>query len=314
MSEPFRIGYVGLGNMGTHMCNNLGRYASQNQLSPLTIWNRSTDKYASVSEDCKGAHLAHQVSEVPEKSNIIFTCLLNDAAALDVYGQMLKVVKAKTIFVDQSSLNPKTSRKLREDAEKVGATYLSCPVFGPPAVAKAAQLVLVVSGAEEGRDRVKPLLVPAVGKSIIDVGEDVGKGASLKLLGNTCILGTIELLSEAYALADSIDFDPAVFQNFIQQWFPAPAWKNYGTKISKGTFSGTNGFRIDGGLKDANHILSLGQDMGHPCPVPTIERAVKNLNRAKEIGGPGMDWSSLAIAQRESVGLEPFRPGSDQGK
>lgn len=38
----------------------------------------------------------------------------------------------------------------------------------------------------------------------------------MKLLGNTCILGTIELLGEAYALADSVDFDPAVFQDFIR--------------------------------------------------------------------------------------------------
>ena len=40
-------------------------------------------------------------------------------------------------------------------------------------------------------------------------------GASLKLLGNSCILGTIELFAETFALADSIDFDPAIFQDFI---------------------------------------------------------------------------------------------------
>lgn len=131
------------------------------------------------------------------------------------------------------------SGKLESQAREVGAIYLSCPVFGPPPVAKAAQLILVVSGAEEGRNHIRPLLVPAIGKSIIDVGEDVGKGphetirsysqwdhvfqltfdvgASLKLLGNTCILGTVELLAETYALADSIDFDPHVFQDFIRE-------------------------------------------------------------------------------------------------
>jgi len=226
----------------------------------------------------------------------------------------LKAVKAEVVFVDQSSLNPKTARKLQADAAKAGCIYLCCPVFGPPAVAKTAQLLLVMSGAEQGKERVKSLLVPTVGKSIIDVGEDCGKGASLKLLGNTCILGTIELLGEAYALADSIDFDASVFQDFIQQWFPAAAWVNYGTKISKGTFAGGNGFKIDGGSKDARNILSLGADMGHACPVPTIERALSNLDRAKEIGGAGMDWSSLAIALREQAGLTPFRPGSDEGK
>jgi len=120
----------------------------------------------------------------------------------------------------------------------------------------------------------------------------------------------------------------------VEQVFPSPIWLNYGNRISKGDFDASSGFRIDGGLKgmmehfavrfylahgkrshvDAKHILSLGEDMGHPCPVPTIERAVQNLNRAKEIGGPGLDWSSLAIATREQAGLEPFRAESKQGK
>ncbi|CAD6589201.1 MAG: hypothetical protein TREMPRED_005297, partial [Tremellales sp. Tagirdzhanova-0007] len=139
-------------------------------------------------------------------------------------------------------------------------------------------------------------------------------GASLKLLGNTCIIGTIELLAEAYALADSIDFDPAVFQDFIQQGFPVPAWTNYGSKISTGTFAGGRGFTIDSGLKDARYILNLGAEMGRPCSVPTIERAAENLTRAREIGGGRMDGSALAISSREKAGLEPFRTGSDRGK
>jgi len=198
MSDPYKIGYVGLGNIGVQVCNNLGRYASSNNLPPLSIWNRSPEKYTQVAEDCKGAHLAKEVEEVVERSNVIFTCLLDDTAAENVYGKMFEAVKGEgeegLVFADQSTLNPKTASeytghtfaimrlmdrckgKLQANAQQVGVTYLSCPVFGQVAAAKAAQIVLVISGAEAGRERIKPMLVPAIGRATIDVGEDAGKG------------------------------------------------------------------------------------------------------------------------------------------
>ncbi|CAD6569799.1 MAG: hypothetical protein TREMPRED_005454, partial [Tremellales sp. Tagirdzhanova-0007] len=175
--EPYRLGYVGLGNLGTEICKNLGRHASSQNLTPLSLYNRTSAKYSAVSDECPGAHFAEEVAEVVQRSNVVFTCLLDDAAAEEVYGKIFKAVKRedKVVFVDQSTLTPTRARRLESQAREAGAIYLSCPVFGNPPVAKAAQLVLVVSGAEEGRSRLKPLLVPAIGRSIIDVGEDVGK-------------------------------------------------------------------------------------------------------------------------------------------
>ncbi|KAL7418786.1 hypothetical protein Q5752_006469 [Cryptotrichosporon argae] len=294
-----RLAYVGLGNMGSQMCANLCAYAKRSNLPPVLVWNRSSDKYATVPR----AEPAENLTALAGAADIVFTCLLNDAAAEDVYGEMLAAVEQgkDMIFIDQSSLTPKMASKLQDAAAAKGATYLSSPVFGPPAVAKTAQLLLVLGGAPAAKERVKPILVPAIGKAIIDVGEQAAKGVTLKLLGNTCILGTIELLAETYALADSVDFDPHVFQDFIGQWFPAPSSCLH--LPSNGCFA-----------FNARNILSLGADLGHPCPVPTIERALGNMERAKTIGGPDMDWSSLAIAAREQAGLEPFREGATGGQ
>jgi len=69
-----------------------------------------------------------------------------------------------------------------------GAIYLSCPIFGPPPVAQSAQLLLVVSGDKAAREFVKPLIKPAIGRSIIDVGDDVKKGECSLALCTPCIL------------------------------------------------------------------------------------------------------------------------------
>jgi len=307
-----RIGYVGLGNMGIHMCANLGKYAAANGLPPLTVWNRSPDKYEQLSkEDVPNAHFAKSLEDLAPRCDLIFGCLLNDAVAQETYEKLFKTAKAGTIFADQSSLNPKTSAKLEAQAKETGLIYLSTPIFGPPPVAKSAQLLLVVSGDAKAREFIKPIIKPAIGKSIIDVGDNVMKATTLKLLGNLCILGTIELLAEAFALSDSVDFDPAIFYDFIQQWFPAPSWIGYGGKISKSDFAAGQGFRVGGGLKDGGHVLSLGEDLGHPCEVPVIEKAVENLKRAQELGYGELDWSALAIVQREKAGLPLFREGKE---
>lgn len=118
--------------------------------------------------------------------------------------------------------------KLEAAAHKVGASYLGCPLFGRPDAAKAAQLVQLMGGEPAAKEFVKPLFVPAVAKRVVDAGDDVGKGgcggngfsltpgSALKLLGNSMILGVVEMLAETYALADVIGFDPEVYQSFIR--------------------------------------------------------------------------------------------------
>jgi 3-hydroxyisobutyrate dehydrogenase-like beta-hydroxyacid dehydrogenase len=115
-----RIGFVGLGNMGTQMANNLGRYAASQSppLPPLTIWNRSPEKYAAVSTDNPKAHFVQGKDAGPEevvkRSDVVFTCLLNDAVADEVYSRMIAAVgNSRCIFVDHSSLNPKTAGESR---------------------------------------------------------------------------------------------------------------------------------------------------------------------------------------------------------
>lgn len=112
---------------------------------------------------------------------------------------------------------------------------------------------------------------------------------------------------------------------------------NYSNKISKGTF-GLPGFSVDGGLKglfiaflrvsrwrsstetetesliDAWLMQSLAEGLDHPVPLPTLERAIENLKRAKESYGADYDWSVLATGARIDAGLDPFKPGTENGK
>ncbi|KKA16335.1 hypothetical protein T310_10069 [Rasamsonia emersonii CBS 393.64] len=238
-----------------------------------------------------GIHMAFNLSSYAQAQQLPKTALCQQ--------------KQGAIYVDHSTLFPTTTETLQEEARQNGVHFLSCPVFGPPAVAKSAGLLIAVSGDSAVREVVKEYLVPALGKGVLDCGDKTSKGALLKILGNNCILGTIELLSESFALAEKTGFDANLFYKFIQQWFPAPAWVNYGKKIRDGAFSGKTGFTLPGGMKDASYIRRLGAETSTPTPI--IDLAWNHLTTAKAIGGEGLDWSACSAGMRVTAGLSPFK-------
>ncbi|KAI0423475.1 NAD binding domain of 6-phosphogluconate dehydrogenase-domain-containing protein [Xylaria sp. FL1042] len=298
------FGFIGLGNIGSQIAHNLSVYAQEKGYARVQIWNRSTTKSKQLADNCY-CEVADSIQSFAEACNVIHMCLANDGAVHDVVNKILAVRKQGIILVDHSTLYPTTSKVLQEKAAQSGVIFCSCPVFGPPAAAKAATLLVAISGQEQAREVLIEYIVPTIGKAVIDCGEDTSQGALLKILGNNCILGTIELLSKSFALAEKTGFDVNRFYEFIQIWFPAPAWLNYGKKIRDGAFSGAMGFTIPGGMKDAGFIRRLGAETATPSPV--IDQAWNHLTTAMALGGESLDWSACAAGMRVAAGLHPFK-------
>lgn len=201
--------------MGSSMALNLATYAERHHHPRIRVWNRTAAKAKDLAPGYY--QIAASLYEIGSTCNIVHGCLANDDVALAIYRELFKIQHKGSIYVDHSTLYPTTSKTLQAEAQKNGVYFLSCPVFGPPAAAKSAELLVVLSGDAEARECVKKYLVPSLGKDLIDCGDATADGATLKLLGNSCILGTIELLSESFALAEKTNFDLNVFYNFIRK-------------------------------------------------------------------------------------------------
>lgn len=67
---------------------------------------------------------------------------------------------------------------MERKAAAAGCIYLSCPVFGRPDVARAAKLLLVMAGDQKAKAIVKSILVPSIGRAVIDAGIEASKGPS----------------------------------------------------------------------------------------------------------------------------------------
>lgn len=296
------------------MANNLAKYLHEQGKPALTLYNRTASKLPPASKT-----ISHSPSprELARTCDVVITSLSNDEAALAVYAELFEGAKDKkaergeegeeraTIFIDTSTLYPATSGQLeRQAAQTPWSFYLAAPVFGPPPLAKEAQLVVVLSGDIFAKKHAEKLLVPAMGRKIIDVGANVERASSFKLLGNSCVLGVIELLAESMTLADKTGVGADLLYEFIKEFLPAPAFIGYGKKILENNFSGETGFTATGGLKDAQHIRRLAMEAG--ATVPALDVAHRHLVTSIANGGGDMDWSSLVAGPRLAAGLSPF--------
>ncbi|KAG0243191.1 6-phosphogluconate dehydrogenase family protein [Mortierella sp. GBAus27b] len=299
--QDIKIGWIGLGEMGLGMATNLQKYlASQEQATPLTVWNRSPGKTDSL--QALGAVVASSIDELVSKNNVIFTSLSNDAAVENVYSQLFALARERQdplIFVEVSTIHPTTATKNLEHLAAVNTantstrhTYLQCPVFGRPPAAHAAQLVWIASGEAESVERLRPYF-GAMSRKVIDLQTtNVAAASSFKLIGNFFVVGTIELLAEGLNLAERVDgINPKVVLDFIETFFPTPSWIGYSQKMADRSTSKEGGFAVDLGLKDVGHMRRMAQD--HNTSLPTADLAYKHLTTLKEQGKGDQDWSSL---------------------
>lgn len=162
--------------------------------------------------------------------------------------------------------------------------FVTSPVFGPPASAAAAQLLIVMSGDYRSKKEIAHILIPAVGRKAMDLGGNIEKGEprfipsyrrylnaalaapTFKLIGNSLILGSLELLAEVFTLSEKAGIGASQVQQFIKDTMPAPPLINYGEKMVQDNFDGSKGFAIDGGLKDSAHIRKLATELDSPMP------------------------------------------------
>jgi 3-hydroxyisobutyrate dehydrogenase-like beta-hydroxyacid dehydrogenase len=116
------------------------------------------------------------------------------------------------------------------------AHLITSPVFGPPPAADKAELIIVMSGDYRSKKEVAYLFVPAIGKKVIDLGGNLEKGGfrkpllmsylsfmnfeflapTFKLIGNSMIMGCLEILAESFTLAEKSGIGAKTVQSLVK--------------------------------------------------------------------------------------------------
>lgn len=227
MTDP--IGFLGLGKLGLPMAMHLAEAGHS-----LAVWNRSAGRADTLA--ARGARVAARPVDTLAPGGVVISVLWDtDVVERIVTAKgFLERLGAGGVHVCMCTGSPQTARRLAQLHADQGCTYIEAPIFGRPEAAVAKQLWIPVSGPEDGKARVRPLLTAMGAQGIFDFGDQIGAATIVKLAGNFLIISATRSLHEALTMADRNGVDAnAVVAMLTQTLFPAPIYRSYGTAIAQ---------------------------------------------------------------------------------
>ncbi len=274
-----KIGFIGLGKMGSGIAANLLKAGHE-----VTVFNRTPGKDESLVK--QGAQRAAQIADAC-RGEAVLTMLADDPAVESVVfgaGGIADSMGKGAIHVSLSTISVALSQKLTTaHAERTG------------------QLFIAAAGADDAIDACLPLF-EAFGQRTYRFGNHPPDANLVKLSGNFLITSVIESLAEAMALVGKAGLDQHHYLDFLtSSLFAIPIYKNYGAMIADKKFVPA-GFSAPLGFKDNRLVLAAAENLRVPMPLATLiyNRFLTLLAQ----GGESLDWSAISLLAAEDAGLE----------
>lgn len=193
------VGFIGLGNMGQGMADNLLAKGAE----PI-VFTRTQSKIEAMIE--RGATGADSTADLVSKVDVVLACLPSVQTSLDVItGEIVPALEPGQIVVDHSTVDIGTSRKCAEAVESKGAMFIDAPISGGPTGAEAGTLAIMCGGSEEAFTKALPYL-ELMGANVRLMGPN-GAGTAMKLINQLLVGVNCAAAAEAFALANSAGVD-----------------------------------------------------------------------------------------------------------
>lgn len=193
MTEPVKLGYIGLGNMGTPMAKKMVEWPGG-----LTVYDIRTEAMAPLVE--RGAIAADGIADVAA-ADIISVTVLNDEQVRSVVGQLATYVKPGAIIAIHSTISDSTAEELARELEPQDIHVVDAPVSGGGRAARFGQLATMVGASDEVFARVKEPFEHWA-ELVVHAGPP-GAGTRMKLARNMITFTTWVAVGEAWKLADA---------------------------------------------------------------------------------------------------------------
>jgi 3-hydroxyisobutyrate dehydrogenase-like beta-hydroxyacid dehydrogenase len=278
-----RVGVVGLGGMGSRIA---GRLLDGNRVY-------GTNRTASRAAELIAAGMTWRGTprEVAAEAEVVLS-MVTDDAALDAVTSgpdgILAGLAPGTVYVDMSTVSPRTSRELAHRVRAAGAVMLDAPVSGSVTAAADGTLAIMIGGPDDAFAVVEPLL-SRLGRTVTHVGAN-GQGLMLKLAVNISLAAQMIAFSEGVLLAGRGGIDPALAVEVMA-----------GSAVGSPTLRARAPLMLDLPErawfdvrlmhKDIGLVLDTGDDLGVPLASAAVADRV--LATAEQLGYGGQDIAAL---------------------
>jgi len=288
------IAFIGLGNMGSPMAQNL--IAAGFNLQIFDLVEELTRPLAE-----QGALVCHSLQQVVENADVVITMLPAGEHVRSVYlgneknSGLLSYVAPGTLMIDSSTIDPESARAVGSAAQKQSLEFVDAPVSGGVAGAKAGTLTFIVGANDVAFEHAEQVL-KHMGKNIFHAG-GIGSGQMGKICNNLMLGILMSGTCEALTLGIDNGLDPKVLSNIMLQ----SSGRNWALELynpcpdvmetSPASNNYQPGFMSKLMLKDLGLGMEAAAKSQSSVPMGALARNLYALHNAN--GNELLDFSSL---------------------
>ena len=279
-----KIGFIGLGIMGSRMAANL-----QKQGHSLVVFNRTRAKAEPLLGSC--GTFSESPAKLAEQVDLLFTMLAHpdavEQAALGENG-FLDHLKPNALWIDCSSVNPSFSKRMAAEAARREVHFVDAPVTGSAPTAADAKLIFWVGADPDDLERVRPLLL-CMGNKIVHTGGH-GSGTSVKMVVNVLMGNAMAAFAEGMALGEGLGISRKVlFDSLLDTPAVAPFLKSKRAKIEEANYEAE--FPLRWMQKDMHLASVSAYESDVAMPVTNVAKEIYRL--AMRDGHDTEDFSAV---------------------
>ena len=196
-----RIGFIGLGNMGLPMAQNLIK--AGHQVEGVDVNPAAVEKLKAA-----GGTAADFAKVAAARADVVVTMLPAGQHVREVYlgpNGIVENANEGTLLIDCSTIDVETARAVAQAAKARGLMMLDAPVSGGVGGATAATLTFMVGGSVQAFTRAESIL-QKMGKTIVHAG-GAGNGQAAKICNNMILGVSMIAVSEAFVLAEKLGLE-----------------------------------------------------------------------------------------------------------
>ncbi len=291
-SKP-RIGFLGMGHMGSHMAQRLLDAGYQ-----VMVYDRTPQSAQEMGR--KGASVAQAPKDLAANSNVMMACVTNDEAQEAVMfgpGGALAGTRPGTLVIDLSTVSPAASRRLHQASKEQGVRMIDAAVSGSVPQVEQGSLVIFVGGEQDTYQQCKPML-DVLGSATFYIGAS-GMGTTMKLVVNTLLGAGMQALAEAITLGEKAGIEKGLLLTVLGQTAVlTPGQKSKLEDVSQERYP--TAFALSLMDKDLALIEQLAQKVSVSLPVTTAAHQVSTAALARE---GDADFSIVVKFMEEQAGL-----------
>ena len=288
MNKP-KIGFIGLGLMGSSMVERL-----QDLGYSLTVLGNRNRTYIDEAI-ARGAVEATNAKAVAEASDIIMLCMgTSDQVEARMRGAngVIAGLNKGMVVIDFGTSLPGSSRKLSQEVNAVGGTFLDAPLGRTPSHAKDGLLNIMASGDKTAFDMVEAVLKD-LGENVFHLGS-TGSGHTIKLINNFFGMTVANAMAEAFAIADGAGVDRKLLYDVMAAGPLHSGMMDFVKAYGVDNDPSMLAFQIKNAAKDLGYYKQMTQDSGSEsimvkAPLAALEDACEN-GQAEEMVSQMVDY------------------------